>query len=330
VEKINAISEELEQLESMLGKFPAVNPYKVPAGYFDEFPAIMYAIISEKELTGAVHKTEVPYQVPTGYFDSLAADILAKTKQPESSNESASREIASLSPLLSTLSKKMPFSVPEDYFNNAPGELNAKNMPADPKNVLPDANEEELSELMTSLRSVNVYQVPSGYFGRFPGIILQKVFGSRINEAKVYQLDAGRAQKAMPALTTGEATGDGTIISASTGRAIKGSFGRNAWKYAVAAVFAGVMITAGLFVFNKNAGQTDLAATRLQEKTAQASDAEILNYLENQTMPQTDSSIINTNPNIEADAIPDMLADVSDEELQQYLQLQSDTKLLIN
>jgi hypothetical protein len=54
-----------------------------------------------------------PYRVPAGYFDNLAETILSRVK-----NTSAKEELESISPLLSGLTKTTPFSVPEGYFEN--------------------------------------------------------------------------------------------------------------------------------------------------------------------------------------------------------------------
>ena len=80
MEKITPIKEELKQLGSGLGNFPVVNPYKVPAGYFDDFPARMFTLVSGASLPAALSGLPAPYQVPDGYFDNLTDIVLKKAK----------------------------------------------------------------------------------------------------------------------------------------------------------------------------------------------------------------------------------------------------------
>ena len=298
----------------MLGNFPAVNPYKVSAEYFDAFPFRMLNLVADQELKPALGQQSMPYNVPANYFEGLAEAILKKalSSSAEHQPETREAELSSLSPLLSGLSKKVPYTVPENYFNGLAGDVVSKTIVADDlasETLVPESpvegyisehheHEEEsevLSPLLEGLRTQPVYTIPEGYFEMLPAALLNKV------------------SKAAPA------------------RVVKMSFTRKVASYAAAAVVAGILITTGFFALNKQSTDNQVAsATSLQEKAAQTSDEEIYSYLENLPLPIVDSSMINIKPEIGNDAILDMLADVSDEELQQYLQLQSDTKLLIN
>jgi hypothetical protein len=298
VEKITPITEELNQLGSSLSKFPVVNPYKVPAGYFDGFPARMFNIVSESTLPAALAGLPTPYQVPGGYFDSLPDTILNKAKassaadQPLSSEQSPADELAGLSSILSGVGKSTPYSVPANYFNELSGNI------VSGVHAVDQVNEEleNLSPLMMTLKPVNVFSVPAGYFEGLPDVILNRVSQATEVPAKL----------------------------------VKGNFSRRIIQYAAAALITGLMITAGFFIMNRNNAQPEIVSIKgLEEKAAQTSDEEILNYLATQPMPINDS-LINADPEIKADAILEMLANVSDEELQQYMQLQTDTKILIN
>src|SRR5215213_6950299 len=70
-----------------------------------------------KELNSQLPLEKGPevYSVPQGYFDRFAGLMLQKIRAEQA--VSALEEIASLSPLLAGLSKKMPFAVPEGYFS---------------------------------------------------------------------------------------------------------------------------------------------------------------------------------------------------------------------
>ena len=276
MEKINPITEELQDLGSMLGKFPSVTPYQVPAGYFAGFPSLMYSLVAEKELPETLKGITTAYQVPGGYFDSLPQTILQKIRESDRagadsagaelvgapgmvSGEDAFAELSSLSPLLSGISKKPPFEVPENYFAELSGKL---------------------------------------------------ISGTRSSEV-------GTREAQVPAPVQA--------------KVVTGMFSRRVLQYAAAAVISGLVITAGFFLMNRQSQDQQLVSEKgLEEKTEQTSDADILNYLADQPLSVSDLQSINSEAEINVDAIPDMLADVSDEELQQYVQLQSDVKPLMN
>ena len=271
VEKINPITEELQDLGSMLGKFPSVTPYQAPAGYFAGFPSLMYSLVAEKELPETLKGITTAYQVPDGYFDSLPQTILQKIRESDSagaelagapgivSEEDAFAELSTLSPLLSGISKKPPFEVPENYFAELSGKL---------------------------------------------------ISGTRSSEVGIME-----AQVPAPVQA----------------KVVTGMFSRRVLQYAAAAVISGLVITAGFFLMSRQSQDQQLVSEKgLEEKTEQTSDADILNYLADQPLSVSDLQLINSEAEINVDAIPDMLADVSDEELQQYVQLQSDVKPLMN
>jgi hypothetical protein len=102
----------------------------------------------------------MPYGVPQAYFEGLAAAILDRIK---AESLSASDELASLSPLLSGLSKKPPYSVPDQYF-----EANIASLP-----VLAREEEEDLAPAFGRLTLP--FEAPLGYFESFPSQMLAKV-----------------------------------------------------------------------------------------------------------------------------------------------------------
>lgn len=193
----------------------------------------------------------------------------------------AQQEVETLSPLLAGLNKKMPFSVPEGYFT----ELSA-NVVGGVKAI--DFVNEELeiiSPLMQDLKGKNVYEVPQGYFENFAGSVLDKVRERK--PAKVVSMNAGRRMM----------------------------------RYAVAAVLAGALLIAGWFYFaNSNTTGTDqqIAATiDPMSDDARVSDEEMADYLETETLPIA----VNTaaNDDMDATAIKEMLADATEDELQQFI-----------
>ena len=101
-----------------------------------------------------------PYAVPEGYFEGLAGSILAKIKEQDAP---AAAEIASLSPLLAGISRKMPYSLPDQYFDKGLQDL--------PYLI----GEDPHSAILDLVERVTPYTVPTGYFANLPDQVLEKV-----------------------------------------------------------------------------------------------------------------------------------------------------------
>jgi hypothetical protein len=124
----NDILAELLELNSNLGSAGAVNPYVVPAGYFENLCATVLARIKALDSTSAATELEIlspllsglskkmPFSVPSGYFETLEEKI---TTSVQRGNDwlTASEETESISPFLGGLKKQMPYTVPQGYFD---------------------------------------------------------------------------------------------------------------------------------------------------------------------------------------------------------------------
>lgn len=113
MDKNEEILSELREISPFLAGLEQVNPYTLPDGYFEALPDR----ITEKILLTADLQSGLPnnYQVPHGYFDNLSDKVLSKIKMQEQVNEISS-ELASVAPLLNTISKAPVYRVPEGYF----------------------------------------------------------------------------------------------------------------------------------------------------------------------------------------------------------------------
>lgn len=222
----------------------------------------------------------LPYQVPDGYFDGLAAIILNRIR---TEGLSASQELHTLSPLLGGLSKKSPYQVPDSYFgelmDNAVAGIKAIDFV---KGELQDA-----SSVLAQLRDKKVYTVPEGYFENLAGNVLDKIHNRQ------------------PA----------KLVSMNTSRRFM--------RYAAAAVVAGVMAVAGWFYFANNstgtAREQSLAAVEQLSDDSKISDEELDKYLESETFPVVTAATLPGNEEMNASDIKEMLSDVTEDELQQYL-----------
>ena len=279
-----------EELTSPLLQQAKNNPYQVPADYFEGLAGQILQRVKADDITISPALTNKnPYDVPQGYFDSLPATILNRIKAEQTDN--ASEELEMLSPLLSRIGKTTPFSMPAGYFD----ELSENAVAGAQAIEFVNGELENLSPLMTSLRNKQVYEVPTGYFEQLPGRVL----------------DAAKVQQ--PA------------------KVISISFARRVMRYAAAAVVAGIIGVAGwMYLGNHNSSvkhDSPTVAGFIPEQKKQldsVSDDVLEKYLENQTaVPvETAPAATNTTANAEIDTndMKDMLADVSDEDLQQYLE----------
>lgn len=118
----NAIQNELKELSSNL-PFENKQPvFTVPAGYFENFAAAVWAKIKSRQATpleeletispvlAAIPK-KMPFSVPENYFQSLSGDLPPIQEKEE------------LPVMLRQASRQLPYSVPEGYFNALAGAL---------------------------------------------------------------------------------------------------------------------------------------------------------------------------------------------------------------
>jgi hypothetical protein len=113
------IANELEQISAVVAQINPMVPYQVPEVYFDTLSSVIMARIAagghEENSLLQVAGKQMPQNVPAGYFDTLSDSILAKVKaQPE---QTATEELAALSPILAGISKNNVYEVPVGYFD---------------------------------------------------------------------------------------------------------------------------------------------------------------------------------------------------------------------
>jgi hypothetical protein len=250
------------------------------------------------------------YEVPAGYFEALPGRMLELLKGAEEE----------VSPVLPE-KKDNPYQVPQGYFDNfaasvlqrikageaksAKEELETlspllsglgKKMPfSTPDNFFEELSDnavsgakaidfvnvelENLSPLMSSLKDKQVYEAPAGYFDQLPQQILQKV---KLQPAKVVSMN----------------------------------FTRRVVRYAAAAVVAGLVVAAAWLYIGNSGTEESIVGSE------QISDDALESFIENQnsvSLAETTILAANTNAEIDEEDMKDMLADVSDEELQKYV-----------
>ncbi|WP_205508663.1 hypothetical protein [Longitalea arenae] len=272
------------------------NPYQAPEGYFEGFANTMLQRVKEEEISlspALQAANNNPYQTPDGYFEGFANTMLQRVKEEEirfkaSATDNANDELELLSPLLSQIGKQMPFSTPAGYFDEL-----GENAAAGAQAIeFVNGELENLSPLMKGLNRIQVYEVPAGYFEQLPGQVLKAV----------------KAQQ--------------------TSKVVAMSFPRRVLRYAAAAIVGGLILTAGLLYLNNSNKTSDKAGRAVAAQLDNISEEMLENYLENQPPAPSETVIAATIAADEMDAsdMKDMLADVTDEDLQQYLEKYSTVK----
>jgi hypothetical protein len=158
---------------------------------------------------------------------------------------------------------------------------------------------EEGSNILNKLKesSRELYTVPEGYFEQFPEQMLQKA-------------KAGEPAKVIPM-----------------------SFGKRIFRYAAVAVVVGfIALGSWLWLKKPNTADNSIAQTEkaVLQQVQNISDSEVANYIEkNSDLTTTgNKSLVDMDMRGEDGSL--LLADIPDEELQQYLEQHNASKFLLN
>lgn len=193
--------------------------------------------------------------------------------------DNAAGELETLSPLLRSISKTPPFHLPEGYFKDL-----TDNTLAETKALAFVQEElEDFSPVLSKLKNAPLYEVPAGYFDQLPNAIMQKL------------------QAQQPA------------------KVVKMGSRMNLRRYVAAAAVLLVLATGAWWFFQPPTHGTEVAGID-NVKMKSLPDEELISYLSDQTLASLESSgALASNVEAESDGMQDLLNDVSDEELQQYI-----------
>jgi hypothetical protein len=290
MENSNPILNELMQISPLLRAIDNRTPYTVPDGYFDTVAVQVILRIAIEEKSGEDPGLQINNETVYQVPEGYFENLAGNIINRIKARDAANakEELELLSPLLGSMGKINPFSSPEDYFTDI-----SDNIVAGVK-AIAFVNEEleNLSPVMMGLKNKQVYDVPEGYFETVPAVILQK------------------AKEQQPAKLVGI------------------NFSKRIIRYAAAAVVTGFIVLSGYLYQNKNA----VPITDIAKATAKIPDQEIETFLNNNTVSLADTyaDTLNTTTveeNGGADDTKDLLADISDEELQKYVDQHSETPI---
>lgn len=212
-------------------------------------------------------------------------------------------ELKEVSPAVAGIGSGLPYQVPDGYFEGLAAtilnRIRTEGLAA--KDEL-----QTLSPLLGGLSKKNPYQVPDGYFGTSQLLM-------ELKNKPAYSVPEGYFEQfATKMLDKVRERQPAKVVSMNTGRKFM--------RYAAAAVVAGVMAVAGWFYFANTPGvKGNVAGVEQLSEDNKISDEEISRYLETETLPLATAAVLPGNEEMNASDIREMLSDVSDDELQQYL-----------
>lgn len=204
----------------------------------------------------------------------------------------------------------------------------------------------ELSPELARLNPQNPYKVPSGYFEGLTAAVMTRVKAEGASASEELELLSPLLNKldkkapfTVPDSYFGELTANtlNKLGKKEPAKIISASFTKRIFRYAAAAVVIG-LIAAGTWLFVKQPSiNTDTAQkenstveNNILQKIQDISDSEMNNYIEGSS--NNFFAFENTNPgaDIKDDDVALMLANVPDEELQQYIEQHNSIKEAIN
>jgi len=278
-------------------------------------------LLEISQLIAEINVSKNPFEVPSGYFELLPDRIMERIKTAYAG--SVKNELEALSPVISQIEKNnITYVVPENYFESFPGLLLSRIKAEDATSVSEELS--ILSPLLSRADKKNPFSTPSGYFNELSDNLVEGVKAIEFVKDELEQLSPlmGGLSKKNVYTVPGEyfdtlAENILQRIKHAQEKAKVVAFRKNRpWlKYAIAATLTGIILTIGFFTFNKQNKTTEDPLAALSK----VSDQEINNYLDNHDiplteMPNTNTPVLDFNEN----DITDLLADVSDNELEQY------------
>jgi len=288
-------------------------------------------LLEISRLIAGIDRKNRLFELPSGYFETFADGLMARIKNE--SVQSVKTELETLSPLISQLEKKNVFSIPENYFESFPEKLLIRLKAEQAK----DAAEELsiLSPLLSQINKKTPFSTPAGFFEELPDNLIHGMKAvelvndelenlspmmSSLRNKQPYTVPVGYfdglVENVLFRLKTEEKNQPAKVVAFKK---------RRQWlRYAVAAAVAGVILTFGIIKFNR---QTTVQIDDPSSGLSKISDQEILNYMQDQDIPLAQAANNNTaSLDFSDNDIKDMLGDISDSELQQYLNEEGDLK----
>ena len=250
------------------------------------------------------------YTVPDGYFENLPMQVLLRIGLEEKAGKD---------PVIN-ISKNNVYQAPEGYFDTLANNIlnRIKTGTKDEQLEEPDFS----SSLWQQVGKKHPFTVPEGYFNEVSGNI---VAGAKaiafVNEELENLSPLMNSLKNKPVYEVPQGYFDNTVAAIlqkakqQRGKLVSIGFTRKIIRYAAAAIVAGLIVLAGYMY----SGTTTHTVSSANPDLAKVTDQEIENFLNNNTASVADTSnIVVADDEITDKDSKDLLANISDDELQQY------------
>ncbi|MBS1604492.1 MAG: hypothetical protein JST42_17645 [Bacteroidetes bacterium] len=234
----NEILEELRLLSTTVSTISRENPYQVPAGYFDGFPAQVLTLTGEVPFFAGSGDRPLAFSVPDGYFDGFAQNLLNRIKAGQAGQgpigESAHPMNTAASAIpgsgrlaaSSTQESGLPLAASTPESNQSPASAESASQEITRLSPLlngitrsvpyqvPDNYLEQLSPMLAplaGLRDKPLYTVPENYFAGVADKVL-----ARIKDQAVSTVNATSDKVADPSGMTANRTSDTAMPAIET------------------------------------------------------------------------------------------------------------------
>jgi len=267
---------------------------------------ILEELRSVSELVATISR-ETPYRVEDDYFTDLSNRVLLRVR---------------------TQHKPMAFNVPEGYFEGfAEGVLariksgGGARPASEPMKAVTETVDQELdglSPLLSQLRLKETYRTPEGYFEKVSPVltVAHKLNPYTVPSAYFQELPAEVNQKIS---SPHEVKETAKVIALGGGRT------RRLWRYSAAAVVVGVILTIGwLRLQVTGGGHRVKPAADMTASLTKVSDQDLQSFLADQdtTLAQPASMVAMAVPDFNDNDLKNLLGDVPDGDLKQYMEEQ--------
>ncbi len=284
----NEISVELSAISALVGGIGRQTPYRAPVGYFDRFPA------------AAMDRIYRSSSIVPGSSIIPGSSIVPDSPIPPTQSPA--------------------FQVPDGYFDGLAAQVLARiKAGASTANVGQDkvsSVEDELPPIFNRISRITPYQVPEGYWKELSPLlaVARDKAAYAVPEGYFAALAGQILEKA------GEPVGAKVIPMerASTGKVLKGNW----WKYSSVASIAACLLLIFSWPQVENKASEGNVTAMISQGLQKVPDQEMQTYLEDQQHSLLADPLDNSTATLDMNEgeVKSFLGDVSDNDLQQYME----------
>lgn len=254
------------------------------------------------------------YSVPEAYFETVPSQIMSLLQTD-----------ALADPLIPAISRSSVQEVPEGYFNSLAANILKKAKASDEDAVL---EIQKLSPFISTIGKSGPYHIPEGYFNQFPNSIVNTIQADEEGVPELLQDLRHKNPYTVPEsyFTTVAPEILRRISTPAEAKVVKMFSFRKPMRYAAAAVIAGVILVGTLFYF-QGSSDTDRLTTPQLSSFDSIPIEELETYISSQPTINTLNTSMYASSELKNEDIREILSDVPESDLQQYLVNYTDINL---